>query len=171
MQIKMAVVGPLVSLSMAALCVLTIVGAAPAFNLLARPLITPAHLIRSFVWLNAFLGALHLLPAYPLDAGRVLRSQFTRVQGRVQAARAAAGLGLMIGVIAILLGILLPNMWLATAGFLHLHRRAAGGPGSGVSERGGHGAHARHHADGFLAAVAVGHAGGCAGEGHPLAAG
>jgi len=39
------------------------------------------------------------------------------VQGRVQAARAAAGLGLMIGVIAILLGILLPNLWLATAGF------------------------------------------------------
>jgi Zn-dependent protease/CBS domain-containing protein len=117
MQIKMALVGPLVSFSMAALCLLTIVGATPALNLLARPLITPAHLIRSFVWLNAFLGVLHLLPAYPLDAGRVLRSQFTRVQGRVQAARAAAGLGLMIGVIAILLGILLPNMWLATAGF------------------------------------------------------
>ena len=115
-QIKMAVVGPLVSLSMAALCVLTIVGAAPKFNLLLQPLITPAHLIRSFVWLNAFLGVLHLLPAYPLDAGRVLRSQFTRVQGHVQAARAAAGLGLMIGVIAILLGILLPNLWLATAG-------------------------------------------------------
>jgi CBS domain-containing protein/Zn-dependent protease len=116
-QLKMAVVGPLVSLSMAALCVLTIVGAAPKFDLLLKPLITPAHLIRSFVWLNAFLGVLHLLPAYPLDAGRVLRSQFTRVQGHVQAARAAAGLGLMIGVIAILLGILLPSLWLATAGF------------------------------------------------------
>jgi Zn-dependent protease/CBS domain-containing protein len=116
-QLKMAAVGPLVSLSMAALCVLTIAGAAPTFNLLLKPLITPGHLIRSFVWLNAFLGVLHLLPAYPLDAGRVLRSQFTRVQGHVQAARAAAGLGLMIGVIAILLGILLPNLWLATAGF------------------------------------------------------
>lgn len=116
-QLKMAVVGPLVSLSMAGLCVLTILGAAPAFDLLARPLITPSHLIRSFVWLNAFLGVLHFLPAYPLDTGRVLRSQFTRVQGHVQAARAAAGLGLMIGVLSILIGILLPNLWLATAGF------------------------------------------------------
>jgi Zn-dependent protease/CBS domain-containing protein len=116
-QLKMAVVGPLVSLSMAGLCVLTILGATPGFNLLARPLITPSHLIRSFVWLNAFLGVLHILPAYPLDCGRVLRSQFTRVQGHVQAARAAAGLGLMIGVLSILIGILLPNLWLATAGF------------------------------------------------------
>ena len=33
MQIKMAAVGPLVSLSMAVLCVLTILGAAPAFSL------------------------------------------------------------------------------------------------------------------------------------------
>jgi Zn-dependent protease/CBS domain-containing protein len=116
-QIRMALVGPLMSLSMAALCVLTIMGAVPQFNLLERPLITPSHLIRSFVWLNAFLGVLHFLPAYPLDAGRVLRSQFTRVEGHVQAARAAAGLGLMIGVLAILTGILLPNLWLATAGF------------------------------------------------------
>src|ERR1700742_1118359 len=54
MQIKMALIGPLVSLSMALLCVLTIVGAAPGFSLLARPLVTPAHLIRSFVWLNVF---------------------------------------------------------------------------------------------------------------------
>ena len=116
-QIKLALVGPLVSLSMAALCVMTILGAAPELNLLARPLISPTHLIRSFVWLNAFMAVLHVLPAYPLDAGRVLRSQFSRVQGRMQASRAAAGLGLMIGVIAILLGILLPNPWLATGGF------------------------------------------------------
>ena len=108
MQIKMAAVGPLVSLSMALLCVLTIAGAAPSFNLLARPLITPAHMIRSFVWLNAFLGVLHLLPAYPLDAVRVLRSQFSRVQGRCRR-RVRPGAGAMIGVIAILLGILLPT--------------------------------------------------------------
>jgi len=116
-QIPLALVGPLISLATAGLCALTIRGATADLPILARPLITPGHLIRSFVWLNAFLGLLHFLPAYPLDAGRVLRSQFSRVQGRMQAARAAAGLGLMIGVLAILSGILLPNLWLATAGF------------------------------------------------------
>jgi Zn-dependent protease/CBS domain-containing protein len=117
MQIRIAVVGPLVSLSMALLCVLTIAGVAPSLNLFQRPVITPAHLVRSFVWMNACLGLLHLLPAYPLDAGRILRSQFTRVQGRVQAARAAAGLGQMIAILAFLLGVFLQNPWMATAGF------------------------------------------------------
>lgn len=117
MQIRMAVVGPLVSLSLALLCVLTIAGMAPGLNLMERPWITPAHLIRSFVWINAFLGVLHFLPAYPLDAGRVLRSQFARAQSRVQAARAAAGLGQMIAILAFLLGVFLQNPWLATAGF------------------------------------------------------
>jgi Zn-dependent protease len=116
-QIRMALVGPLVSLSLALLCALTIAGEAPGLRLLERPLITPAHLVRSFVWMNAFLGVLHLLPAYPLDAGRVLRSYFARAQGRVQAARAAAGLGQMIAVLAFLFGVFLQNPWLATAGF------------------------------------------------------
>ena len=105
------------SLSLALLCALTVAGMAPSLNLLAHPLITPAHCIRSFIWMNAFLGVLHLLPAYPLDAGRVLRSQFARAQSRTQAARAAAGVGQMIAVIAFLTGIYLQNPWLATAGF------------------------------------------------------
>ena len=117
MQIRMAIVGPLVNLSLALLCWLTIAGMAPGLNLLDHPLITPGHLVRSFVWMNVFLGALHLLPASPLDAGRVLRSQFARRQDRTQAARAVAGLGQMIAVIIFLLGIFLQNPWLATAGF------------------------------------------------------
>lgn len=117
MQVRMAFVGPLTSLSVALLCFVTVQAEAPGLHLLAPPLISPANLVRSFVWLNAFLGALHVLPAYPLDAGRVLRSLFTRAQGRVQAARASAGLGQMIAVLAFLLGVLLKNPALATAGF------------------------------------------------------
>ena len=116
LQLRMAAVGPLVSLSLAALLVLTILGTAPGLNLREPPLITPSHCIRSFVWMNVFLGLLHLLPAYPLDAGRVLRSQFARSQSRTQAARAATGLGQMIAVLTLLTGIVLQNPWLATAG-------------------------------------------------------
>lgn len=117
MQMRMALVGPLASFSFAVLCTLTIAGMAPAFRMVQQPLVTPAHLIRSFVWLNVFLGALHLLPAYPLDAGRVLRGSFGRTTSKTQAARAAAGLGQLLAVAAFVSGIFLQNPWLITAGF------------------------------------------------------
>jgi Zn-dependent protease/CBS domain-containing protein len=117
MQLQMAMVGPLVSLSFAVICALTIAGMAPDFRLVQHPLVTPAHLIRSFVWLNVFLGLLHLLPAYPLDAGRVLRSSFNQMSNKTQAARAAAGLGQLLAVAAFVGGIFLQNPWIIMAGF------------------------------------------------------
>lgn len=115
-QVRLAVVGPLTNFSLALLCALTIAGEVPGFAFTAHPLMTPQHLVRSFVWLNISLGVLHFVPAYPLDAGRVLRSLFSRAHGRVQAARAATGLGQLIACLAIALGIYLQNPWLATAG-------------------------------------------------------
>ena len=35
-------------------------------------------MMRSTVWLNVILGVLNLIPAYPLDAGRMLRGGFSR---------------------------------------------------------------------------------------------
>ena len=45
------------------------------------PLAYPAHLLCSMVWMQAFLAMLHLLPAYPLDCGRLLRGSFAAQQG------------------------------------------------------------------------------------------
>ncbi len=120
LQVRMAVVGPLANLSFAAICGLTVAGMAPSLNLFDRPLVTPAHLIRSLVWLNVFLGFLNLLPAYPLDAGRVLRSSFAREKGKAQAAKAATGIGQLLAVIAFVAGVLLQNPWLIMAGFFIL---------------------------------------------------
>jgi Zn-dependent protease len=55
--------------------------------------ITAAYLLRSMVWMQAGLGLLHLLPAYPLDCGRLLRGSFARKHGLLRTGRAAAGLG------------------------------------------------------------------------------
>ena len=57
------------------------IGAGGDVHLLARPFITGDHLVRSMVWMQAGLGVLHLLPAYPLDFGRLLRGNFARAHG------------------------------------------------------------------------------------------
>src|ERR1700735_312938 len=72
-QWRMAITGPAANLSFAAVVAMLVIGMSPTLNLLEHPWITPVHLIRSIVWLNVFLAVLNMLPAYPLDGGRVVR--------------------------------------------------------------------------------------------------
>lgn len=120
LQWRMALTGPASNLSFAVVTALLVIGMSPTLNLLAKPWITPAHLIRSLVWMNVFLAFLNVLPAYPLDAGRLLRSGFTRSRGRGQGSRASAGLGQILAMAAILGGLVLVNVWLLMAGFFIL---------------------------------------------------
>jgi CBS domain-containing protein len=77
---------------------------------------TPAHLIRAMVWVNILLAAINLLPAAPLDGGRIFRGEFARSHGMLKGTRAAAGLGQIIGVLLAIAGCVLPNMWLIMIG-------------------------------------------------------
>jgi len=76
-----------------------VAGISPEVRLLARPLVSPAGLLRSLIWVQVLLGGLHLLPAFPLDAGRVLRSELAR-----SGARMKSGEGLKLSQQAVLLG-------------------------------------------------------------------
>ena len=55
--------------------------ATPHINLFERPWFGPAHLVRAAIWSQVLLGGLNLLPALPLDAGILLRSQLRRMRG------------------------------------------------------------------------------------------
>lgn len=127
-QTSMAIVGPLANFGFALAIGCLIAGASPHVELFAKPWVTPTHLMRSTVWLNVILGILNFIPAYPLDAGRMLRGGFTRTRGAAQATRAASGLGQILGLVAVLAGIallFLPNSglgsslspWLIMGGF------------------------------------------------------
>ena len=109
--------GPLANLITALVLAAGAMGVSGSLNLLAMPLITPASLLRSVIWLQAFLGVLHLAPAYPLDAGRLLRTAFARAHGPTPASRALAGLGQLIAISAIFAGFFLHDPVLPTAGF------------------------------------------------------
>ncbi len=118
-QVSLGIAGPLANFAFAAAVGALVIGAAPQVAIFARPWVTPTHLMRSTIWLNVILGILNFIPAYPLDAGRMLRGGFTRTRGPAQATRAASGLGQILGLVAVLGGIALlfiPNSgWAAVS--------------------------------------------------------
>src|SRR4051812_29353333 len=80
-EFAMALAGPVANLITALMVAAVAIGAGGDVPLLAAPLVTPDHLVRSMVWMQVGLGLLHLLPAYPLDFGRLMRGNFARVHG------------------------------------------------------------------------------------------
>ena len=116
-QFALALAGPLANGFAGLAAAAAILGASADVRLFDLPLITTTNLLRSMVWMQLLLGALHLLPAYPLDCGRLVRNAFARKHGVGPAGRAAAGLGQALALIAMLGGMLLHDSWLVLAGF------------------------------------------------------
>jgi CBS domain-containing protein len=116
-QYALALAGPMANLATAAALSALVTGTSGSFPLFATPLVTPVALIRSLIWLQALLGLAHFLPAYPLDAGRLLRSAWARTHGPTPASRALAGLGQLVALAAIFVGFFLRDPILPAAGF------------------------------------------------------
>ncbi len=103
--VALSLVGPLANVLAAGLLAGLLAGGSPGVLLAAHPLVSPAHLLRSAVWLNLGLALIHLVPAFPLDAGRLLRELSVKKHGPEEASRAAVSLGRMLGSFATALGI------------------------------------------------------------------
>jgi CBS domain-containing protein/Zn-dependent protease len=116
-QFAMALAGPLANLATALLLAAAFLGASGDLKLFDQPWISSAWLLRSMVWMQAGLGVLHLLPAYPLDGGRLLRGSFAREHGFAPSGRAAAGIGQVLALAAMIGGMLLHSPWMIIAGF------------------------------------------------------
>jgi CBS domain-containing protein/Zn-dependent protease len=116
-QFAMVLAGPLANGATALALAVLFLGASGSMQILAQPFISSAYLLRSMVWMQAGLGLLHLLPAYPLDCGRFIRSSFARKHGFAPAGRAAAGIGQVLALMAMVGGMLCHSYWLIIAGF------------------------------------------------------
>jgi stage IV sporulation protein FB len=116
-----AAAGPLASLAIALLAfVLAVTAGQPLLpvRLWEGPLLTRLG------WTNLVLGGLNLLPAFPLDGGRVLRALLERDRSRLVATRQAAGFGRVLALTLIALGFIF-NLWLTVIGlFVVLASRA-----------------------------------------------
>jgi len=72
-EVRVAAAGPLVNAFLAGVSGLAVINMAPLSYLWAEPLVSVSGLTKSFFWINLFLCAVNLLPAFPLDGGRVFR--------------------------------------------------------------------------------------------------
>jgi CBS domain-containing protein len=116
-QFLLAFAGPAANLATALVLAATFVGAGGNMRLFDQPPITSAYLLRGMVWMQVGLGLIHLLPAYPLDCGRLIRGSFARKHGFAPTGRAASGLGQVLALTAMIGGMFLHNYWLIIAGF------------------------------------------------------
>lgn len=104
-EVNIAAVGPLVNLLVGLAAAGVVLIALPEAELWSGPYIFSGNLPRTFVWCNIGLGLLNLLPAYPLDGGRVLRALFSRRLDPVHATRRAVSIGSTIATIFMVAGL------------------------------------------------------------------
>ena len=115
-DIRIALAGPLVNLVIAFVAGSILLAVAPEIQLWAKPYVHSSNLPRSLVWANLGLALFNLLPAYPMDGGRVLRAVFSRSMDPVRATRRAVSIGQAFATLFMLVGMLW-NIWLTMIGF------------------------------------------------------
>ena len=141
-ELKVAVAGPLVTLAIVGICLAAGIGVAGGWNgffdiaaLRSQADATPPLLLISFLaTMNAVLFAFNLIPAFPLDGGRIARALAWRLSGdRLRATRIAAALGqafayvlIALGLFLLFIGDFISGLWFAVLGwFLRQAARAA----------------------------------------------
>ena len=114
-ETRIAIAGPVVNLLLAMVSGAIMVGRGHPVDLLSIPWITTTSLGRSFFWTNVFMFAFNLLPAFPMDGGRVLRAWLARKMEFQQATRRAVTVGHIFAAVFMLLGAVF-STWLMVVG-------------------------------------------------------
>jgi Zn-dependent protease/CBS domain-containing protein len=116
-DVRIAIAGPVVNLAIAFAAASILLAVAPEIHLWTKPWdLQSGNLPRALVWSNLWLGLFNLLPAYPLDGGKILRALFSRRMDSVRATRRAIAIGQAFATLFMLTGMLW-NIWLTMIGF------------------------------------------------------
>lgn len=111
-ELAIAIVGPLTSLGLAVLFgILTLVSGAHLWP----PTLLAGSWLARIAWLNLLLGAFNLLPALPMDGGRVLRAGLAMREPRSAATEQAARIARFLAFVMIVVG-LVWDVWLVFIG-------------------------------------------------------
>jgi Zn-dependent protease len=111
-EFTIAVVGPLMSFALGAISAVVCV----LVGLRLTPIdLYSGAILHRLVWFNVIVGAFNLLPAFPLDGGRVLRSLLERSHDLETATRVSARIGRALAMVMVGVGLLF-NLFLVIIG-------------------------------------------------------
>jgi Zn-dependent protease/CBS domain-containing protein len=116
-EIRLALAGPLVNLALAGLAIAVISASGRGVDLWTWPFLQARNLPRSLVWANLYLAVLNLMPAYPLDGGRIVRAHFSRRMDLASATRRAVSISNAIAMVLIFAGPF-SDTWLTMVGVI-----------------------------------------------------
>src|SRR6266567_777594 len=116
-EIRLALIGPLVSLALACLTAAAVTASGRGIELWKWPFLQAANLPKSLVWANLYLAGLNLMPAYPLDGGRILRAFFSRTLDASSATRRSVSISNAIAMVLMIAG-LFSDSWLTMVGVI-----------------------------------------------------
>jgi len=110
-EINISLVGPMVSFSLALIffLILRAMGRSPS---LASLSLFGGNLLVNLFWINLILGMFNLIPAFPMDGGRVLRGVLTISMDSLKATKIAVGVGQAFAILLFFFGIFF-NWWMA----------------------------------------------------------
>ena len=111
-EVVVALAGPAVNVALAALAAIPM-----AF-------LGPVSLLSQFMWVNIVLAIFNLVPAYPMDGGRVLRGLLWKRLGLHDATRWAAKAGQAFAVLFGLVGLVYSPMLMVIAVFVFMQASA-----------------------------------------------
>lgn len=113
-EIGLAVAGPAANLLLASLlgALLYHFGLLGSFR---QPVLSGEALLPSFFWANVYLALFNLIPAYPLDGGRILRGWLAARMDYLEATRKAVAVGQVFAFVFIFVG-LFSDWWLILVG-------------------------------------------------------
>lgn len=115
-ELAVAIAGPMFSLAMGALLL-------AAGLLLGARVWPPTLFVGSWWarlgWLNLLLGSFNMLPALPMDGGRVLRASLARHRSKLEATEVAGRIARYLGVAMIAIGFVY-DIWLCLIGIFVL---------------------------------------------------
>lgn len=121
-ELLITLAGPAVNFAIAALIFCFILFAQATFGLS----LTLGSILSELLWINLGLGLFNLIPAFPMDGGRILRALLSMMLGRADATRIASTVGQVLAVVFAILAFPLTHnpIHLALAGMIFFAARS-----------------------------------------------
>jgi Zn-dependent protease/CBS domain-containing protein len=110
---RMAVAGPLTSLVLGAALLVVSITVSPQISIVKLITLTATgNFLFDLAALNILLGFFNLIPAFPMDGGRVFRALLAERMKYSDATRYAVNIGKIFGIAMVIIGFLIPSEFL-----------------------------------------------------------